>query len=134
MDWIYIDNYSELSDVDFIHCDTRDFHILCTNGETRLDIRRELYENFGKGQCYLAKINREDIIPLLKSLETKSGGKGKWRYLKLNFYDFWLKYIRFVKDCDDKYLIYYNSGGKNKLLKKIRLENGNVDEEILGFH
>lgn len=55
-------------------------------------------------QC---SFNKDEIIPLLKSLETASGG---WRYLVLDSIDhWWIKYIRFQRLSNGQYFCFTNS-------------------------
>lgn len=55
-------------------------------------------------QC---SFNKDEIIPLLKSLETASGGEGDWRHLVLDSIDhWWIKYIRFQRLSNGQYFCF----------------------------
>lgn len=115
-EWIYIGDYISLSDTDFIHCDTRDFHILCIDNKKSLKETLKEIESFDSTGCEYTK---EEILNILKSLELKSGGKKDWRLLSTKSHPTWLKYIRFVKVDNDKYIAYTTSGDRiTKLLDR----------------
>ncbi len=142
--WNYIDAYkNELPNTEFVHCDTRDFYVMCNNivnEEQELNkdkkIVLELYDRmpaFDKEKC---KINRSEILNLLKGIETKTGGTGTWRCLRLNTVNSgWVKYIRFIHIDDDTYLCYTNSCCEHTILYKDDLlaDNVNDDEITLNF-
>lgn len=75
-EWKYIDSIVELSDFECAHCDTRDFcMVVCDT----IDEPWETLTNFlKKNQTVVEQcsFNKDEIIPLLKSLETASGGVG----------------------------------------------------------
>ena len=114
-DWKYIDEYTSLPNADFIYCDTRDFYILCIESKEHIkETLKEIYREAGHGTLSDCKFTKEEILPVLKDLETRSGGKGSWRYITSEKYD-WLKYIRFVK-CNNKYIAYTTNYGKYYVL------------------
>lgn len=79
-EWKYIDSIVELSDFESAHCDTRDF---CMVVHDAIDEPWEVLTNFlKKNQAVVEQcsFNKDEVIPLLKSLETASGGEGDWRY------------------------------------------------------
>ena len=71
-EWKYIDSIVELSDFECAHCDTRDFcMVVCDT----IDEPWETLTNFlKKNQTVVEQcsFNKDEIIPLLKSLETAS--------------------------------------------------------------
>lgn len=117
--WIPVSNLASGCEVDnsvqVIHCDTRDFYIICSNEKPKIyknaECNYEHWRNEGLRKLYnlLSKTNREnyairpeEIIPWLKELCEKTGGYEKdWRCLKSNVkdcYDWNLKYIRFIRN------------------------------------
>lgn len=129
-EWKYIDEYESLPNTDFIHCDTRDFHIICVNNkgykrETRLELKRINTQSMFS-DCLFTK---DEILKILKDLENRSGGKGNWRHIQIDDIH-WLKYIRFIKWNDDKYLAYANDDCK--ILSHELLESS-INEEYLNF-
>lgn len=108
-EWKYIDEYDSLPGTKFVHCDTRDFHILCSDDGTRQIVRSTLCALHKLGDVRDAMFRRDEILGWLKSLEQGSGGKGEWRLLSFDFHgtDYepagknpmgtWIKYIRLVR-------------------------------------
>lgn len=83
-EWKYIDSIAELSDFECAHCDTRDFYMVTydTISQPWKVLNKFLKKNrIIVEQC---SFNKDEIIPLLKSLETASGGEGDWRHLVLD--------------------------------------------------
>lgn len=104
-EWKYIDSIKELSDFDNAHCDTRDFHMITNKSDNMPfeELDKAIKNETLVEQCSFEK---SEIIPLLKSLEIASGGKGGWRHLVVDSLGYWwLKYIRFHK-VKDKYFCY----------------------------
>lgn len=135
--WTHIESFKTLPCADFIHCDTRDFHILCIDHDKPKDsdlqslISRATDEN---------KFNRSEILGLLTMLESASGGKRPWRVLHLKNKTMlgWLKYIRFVKTKETVdlgtrqepvYIAYHESKNNYTLLSRqdFREENMKTD-------
>lgn len=83
-EWKYIDSIVELSDFESAHCDTRDF---CMVVHDAIDEPWEVLTNFlKKNQAVVEQcsFNKDEVIPLLKSLETASGGVGgTWYWILL---------------------------------------------------
>lgn len=83
-EWKYIDSIVELSDFECAHCDTRDF---CMVVYDTIDEPWEALTNFLKKNRIIVEqcsFNKDEIIPLLKSLETASGGEGGiWYWILL---------------------------------------------------
>lgn len=99
-EWKYIDSIVELSDFESAHCDTRDF---CMVVHDTIDELWEVLTNFlKKNQAVVEQcsFDKGEIIPLLKSLETASGGVGgigdHW----------WIKYIRFQRLSNGQYFCF----------------------------
>lgn len=94
-EWKYIDSIAELSDFECAHCDTRDFYMVTydTISQPWKVLNKFLKKNrIIVEQC---SFNKDEIIPLLKSLETASGG----------FY-WWIKYIRFQRLSNGQYFCF----------------------------
>lgn len=128
-DWKYIDEYDSLPDTDFIHCDTRDFHILCVEGD-RAETLKNIRKVAGYGTLSDCKFTREEILTILKSLETRSGGRGHWRHITTESRPSWLKYIRFVKSEESTYIAYSTLGDKTEVLSH-KLLSEPINEEYL---
>lgn len=124
-EWVYIDEYAQkgFSDVDIIHCDTRDFHILCVKSDPEYYKEVKSHLQVFSILCYLS---RDEILMFLKDLEIQSGGKGKWRFLSTKHHPDWIKYIRFIKVDDDLYIMYESCGGKH-----IALPSSILKDEII---
>lgn len=99
-DWEYIDKIDTLPAEDFIHCDTRDFHVLAVSGsdDDKTNILKKMVRRRLRQEHFLFR--RDEILGTLKTLEMHSGGPGEWRMLrpkKSSHHNInWLKYIRFV--------------------------------------
>jgi hypothetical protein len=76
---------------------------------------KEARENIDKLMIFYVSLGckfatKDEIIPLLKSLETASGGVGDWRYLVLDSIDhWWIKYIRFQRLSNGQYFCFTDS-------------------------
>lgn len=123
--WIYIDNFKgEI--LDNIHCDTRDFYIITSTLDNNM--RNEIINGI-KHKTPSCIFKSDEIIPLLKLLEEKSGGKAEWRMLTTMAHREWLKYIRFIKIKDHEYIAYeiadankYIALSKYQLMSEINKE------------
>lgn len=127
-DWLPLLQFSEnacLNDnVQTLHCDTRDFHIIGSGEKPKVcknaDCNYEVWHNKGLAKLYklLSKTNREnytissnEIVPWLFKLCEATGGFDKeWRYVDANIKNCtgWdIKYIRFVKNdkCKDEFIV-----------------------------
>lgn len=134
-DWKYIDEYASLPDADFIHCDTRDFHILCNtcDDEYREKVKKDLKKHMNN--CPNCRFTSSEILKVLKGLETRSGGRGHWSYITTKSHPTWLKYIRFIKtnkvtDGEPVYIAYSTSGDKTEVLSHTLLSES-INEEYL---
>lgn len=117
-EWKYIDKYESLPDSKFIHCDTRDFYITCTD-ESPINPHVESNDTFTK----------DEILSILKDLETRSGGKGEWRFVGID--GMWLKYVRFIKK-EEIYLCYTTQGDKIIPITH-EILNKPIDKKVLNF-
>ena len=109
-DWTYIDEAEPItSDVTAVHCDTRDFAVICRDKVYTKEDNKEIYR-----LLHGAKINekfliaQDKIIPWLKQIESIAGGKNKWRMLNFSNVNTslgWLKYIRFYRYYEDKFVV-----------------------------
>lgn len=134
-DWKYIDEYESLPDTDFIHCDTRDFHIICTSVDK--EYRKEVEKGIQKymnswSEC---KFSKSEILKVLKELEIRSGGKGRWRLISTESHPNWLKYIRFIKtnkviNGEPVYIAYSSMGNSYEVLSH-KLLSEPINEEFL---
>lgn len=126
--WLPLFQFSEnacLNDnIQILHCDTRDFHIIGSNEKPKVYKKvicnYEYWHNKGLSKLYdlLSKPNREnyaissnEIVPwLLKLCEATGGFNKDWRYIEANVkncMDWNLKYVRFVKNdkCKDEFIV-----------------------------
>lgn len=118
-EWKYIDSIVELSDFESAHCDTRDF---CMVVHDTIDELWEVLTNFlKKNQAVVEQcsFDKGEIIPLLKSLETASGGIGD---------HWWIKYIRFQRLSNGQYFCFTDSADTIIPLYKDKAEFVNQDE------
>lgn len=135
--WIYMDEYDKLPAADFVHCDTRDFHIICRNKSENYEQIPELDRLIGAAEHGYqgCKFNRSEILGCLKAIEMVDGKHG-WRMLH-NKRVGWLKYIRFAKlsydvqvglDREPVYLAYTESGGRYYALSREELDADNFSK------
>lgn len=126
--WLPLSQFSEnacLDDnVQVLHCDTRDFHIIGNSEKPKVykkvNCSYEYWHNEGLYKLYnlLSKPNREnytissnEIVPWLFKLCEATGGFDKdWRYVEANVkncIDWNIKYISFVKNdkCNDEFIV-----------------------------
>lgn len=143
-DWRYIDEYDKLPRAEEVFCDTRDFHILCTDDkESAYNHLRDLRRQVGYGTLSDCKYRRDEILGVLKTIEEESGGYRDWRCLYIKPINTWIKYIRFIRLNEEVnadmlrageavYLAY--TGGQNEpvtLLPRRVLLEPEVDETLL---
>lgn len=146
-DWIYIDDINTLPAADYVHCDTRDFHVLCNDdkdchgSEKIAELKKQARHRLRQDTF---KFRRDEILGVLKALEMGSGGRRDWRMLRLKpsgHYDIdWLKYIRFVaideevEMCGRKeriYIAYCDDCGRFVQLGRTDLNPENIDPKSL---
>ena len=121
--WKHINSFDITSDINTIHCDTRDFHCICY--KQQLDVKdgkeREITKRF-YDKAY--QIHENEVLNWLKNIENMSGGEGTWRML--SFGSGWLKYIRMYRNPKDtNYFIICDSNKKPIVVN-------NCKEEFLG--
>ena len=142
--WIYIDQIDKLPEAEYIHCDTRDFHIICVDGgkSDKNDTLNKMVRNRLRQESFLFR--RDEILGALKALEMGSGGPGDWRMLRLKPCSHhkigWLKYIRFVwtgetinmgNRTERVYVAYADDCGQFTQLSREDLVPENLDNEHL---
>lgn len=136
-DWKYIDEYNSLPAADFVHCDTRDFHILCVESEDTSKVLKEIKK--ANGTLSDCKFRRDEILGTLRTLENESGGKGQWRMITTESHPEWLKYIRFVKTTETielvgrtepVYIAYSNRGNTYNVLSRKVLSETPVEKYL----
>lgn len=98
MDWEHIDKFDWSKDYPFIHCDTRDFHLIGSDvGESKIPVRHN-------------KFTKAEIKEYLSAMEQATGGRGKWRMISFVHHGGWWKYLRFKNVGPDTYLGYCEQG------------------------
>lgn len=110
-EWISINDFSgDFSNIDMLHCDTRDFHVIFHPfGEYEEDTKHKIDKLRSKGP---KKFKEQFIIPqdriteYLKYLLDNTGGEADWRYLFDNKdkHQIWIKYIRFYRLNDTEFV------------------------------
>lgn len=137
-EWTYIDGYDYLPRAEEVFCDTRDFHIKCSDDkEVAYKHLRDIRRQVGYGTLSDCKYRRDEILGTLKTIEMASGGKQEWRCLYIKPINVWIKYIRFIRINEEVngeavYLAY--TGGQNEpvtLLPRRVLLEPEVDETLL---
>lgn len=138
-EWIYIGEIDTLPKTSTIHCDTRDFHITCPESEGDKEYVHKVRKNLRRSGRNLSSctIPHSEIIPLLKDLESRSGGRGDWRMITTQSYKAWLKYIRFIEVLDEsseepKYIVYTNVGDTYTPINLSTFKEP-IDQESLNF-
>lgn len=104
--WIYMEVIDAMPNVDLVQCNTRNFHIFLSNiaDESLQEIIKALLDSIeGDVEDYM--FARSEILGCLAALENASGGKAKWRILRIIGIPGWLKYINFVR-YKDGYIAY----------------------------
>lgn len=138
MDWIYIDEFNKCPNTDFIFCDTRDFHILCRDGNRAEKHRTDKGICRSGGTLTDCKFNQDEIFGVLKKLEQQNGGKGEWRMIPTKIGSGWLKYVRFFKTeevttaGEPVYICYTTSGDDYFVVSRNEL-NKTIDSDTLNF-
>lgn len=140
--WKYIDEYDKLPGTTFVHCDTRDFNIMCVDRKMQVtDMDEIIKDALTKPDIEDCMFRRAEILGALKTIECATGGKGVWRCIQLKHRTDigWLKYIRFVmvKEGDEPIYLCYTTRGPSKyiLISRTDLDPDNIDmdEAILNF-
>lgn len=109
-EWLPIEYFQYIpNNVNAIHCDTRDFHMIMRNYKIEKDQYKDLYRLLHGAkinECFLIK--RSEIMSWLKNIEEISGGKCEWRCLNFTTIKTklgWLKYIRMYHYKDDYFVV-----------------------------
>jgi hypothetical protein len=104
-EWIPLSEVSTIpEEVQFINCDTRDFHVLLS---TEPCGRQEIFADITKDSDYCIK--EYSILALLKQLQKITGGEGDWRHIELKNKK-WLKYIWFIRHDDLHFVVATREG------------------------
>lgn len=122
--WIDIENFDTnnikiQNNVQCIHCDTRDFHIIASNTSHDEGLKdRVKYPN--------SIIKDTEIFKFLKQLYDKLGGKSEWQMVRNpneppQSESWRYKYIRFYRITNDEFIVTDNYG--NAIEYKNLLEN-----------
>lgn len=139
-DWKYIDEYNSLPATEFIYCNTRDFHILCMEGD-KAEIHRTMKgirHSAGYGTLSDCKFRRDEILGTLKALENESGDR---RYLSTKSHPGLIKYIRFIKTeetvellgrVEPVYIAYTTYGSAYEVLSRSLLSE-EIDNDSLNY-
>lgn len=106
-EWIPLSEVSTIpEEVQFINCDTRDFHIfLSTEPNSNTE---HILADITKDSKYCIK--EYFIRALLKDLCKITGGEGEWRHIQLKDHR-WLKYIWFTRYDDLRFVVSTREGG-----------------------
>lgn len=114
-EWIPLSEVSYIPEnVNFINCDTRDFHVILST--TPRNLIEHVTANVIKDSKYCIK--EYFIKGLLKSLYEITGGEGEWRHIQLKD-DRWLKYIWFTRYDNLHFVV---STGNGEMLEPDKIE------------
>lgn len=119
--WIYIDDFDFSKELNYIFCDTRDFH--CIGVDSVGEAIKVPYKD--------NKYTIQEIKDFLMKLEKESGGKGKWRMISWPHNRGWWKYMRFKK-CGDYYLG-YSEPNRIQPLDKGYCNPEKIDRKYINF-
>lgn len=124
-EWIPLSEVSTIPEnVQFINCDTRDFHVFLST-----EIPNEYIAEIVTDVDAKYLIATEDIIEWIDDLKKKTGGDGDWRHIELkdgHGGDCWLKYIWFVRVTWTHFAMMsrtYNLLETDKILEEIDWSN-----------
>lgn len=101
-EWVPLDKCNITADVKAVHCDTRDFGCLLAT-----DIDNKAYLKYAKTKRYT--VDADNIVGILQNLREMTGGNIKWRLIRFKDCG-WLKYIRFYRVSDDKFVAMCRDG------------------------
>ena len=101
-EWVPLtDDLNEIpEDANFFNCDTRDFHVICSE-----EVPQIPYQEPNKD----LQIDLSGALTLLKVLKKKSGGDGDWRHMTFKTGG-WLKYIHFIRTEESMFQVYSREG------------------------
>ena len=114
-EWVPLDKCNITPNVMAVHCDTRDFGCLLTD-----DIENKEYLKYAKDERYT--VDSVKIVDVLKSLRELTGGDIKWRLIRFKDCG-WLKYIRFYRVSDDKFVVMARDGQTPLDVNELNSEN-----------
>ena len=104
-EWIPLRKMTAIpKEVQFINCDTRDFHIFLSTEPSSIQeqILANITKNTDRCLYYL-------IPQILKHLQDITGGEGDWRHIELKNKK-WLKYIWFIRHDDLHFVVATREG------------------------
>ena len=110
-DWIHISEVNEIpDDVQCIHCDTRDFHVIMREEEIEgKDDKGNYLPWWSARDKEQFLIHKDKLIPFLQMIEEISGGRGEWRHLSfegiMTEHGAWFKYIRFYRVSPTQFIV-----------------------------
>lgn len=114
--WIKLIEVSEVPEnIDGFNVDTRSFHCIAFQDEAgREEVLGWLGAMYTKQYIEQMAISRDKILPWMMDLYKASGGEGDARMLfftvpqhsGVKYYTGWVKYIRFIRYKQDKYIPY----------------------------
>ena len=114
-EWVPLDKCNITPEVMAVHCDTRDFGCLLDT-----DIDNKAYLKYAKTKRYT--VNADNIVGILQNLREMTGGNIKWRLIRFKNCG-WLKYIRFYRITDDKFVAMCRDGQTPLDVTELNSEN-----------
>ena len=106
-EWIPLSEVSTIpEEVQFINCDTRDFHVFLSTEPNSITERILIDVNEASKYC----IRNYSVFALLRYLQDITGGEGEWRHIQLKDHR-WLKYIWFTRYDDFHFVVSTREGG-----------------------
>lgn len=131
--WIDIDRVADGDIKDILSCDTRDFHIFtCENEDNTLKLNTD---------DELSLFEKDEIIPFLKSIKHKLIVENKYFHRmnvlhynipeNVEHYNGWVKYIRFMKLENGKYVMYTTLGDNRYILSRKYINPDNLNMKYI---
>lgn len=106
-EWIPLSEVSTIpEEVQFINCDTRDFHVFLSTEPS--SIQEQILVDVNEDSKYC--IRNYSVFALLRYLQDITGGEGEWRHIQLKDHR-WLKYIWFTRYDDFHFVVSTREGG-----------------------
>ena len=106
-EWIPLSKVSTIpEEVQFINCDTRDFHVFLSTEPS--SIQEQILVDVNEDSKYC--IRNYSVFALLRYLQDITGGEGEWRHIQLKDHR-WLKYIWFTRYDDFHFVVSTREGG-----------------------
>lgn len=114
-EWVPLSEVSTIPEnVQFINCDTRDFHVfLSTEPNSNTE---HILADVNEDSKYC--IRNYSVFALLRHLKDITGGEGEWRHIQLKDHR-WLKYIWFTRYDDFHFVVSTREG---ELLEPDKIE------------